>query len=56
MANTQINPPIVPAPVPKRTALDDLGQYTSDNEYEEPTQHYSEEEDDYMPENEPESD
>ena len=35
--NTQINSPIVPAPAPKRTALDDLAQYASDDEYEEPT-------------------
>ena len=37
MANTQINPPIVPAPASKRTDLDDLAQYASDDEYEEPT-------------------
>ena len=30
MVNTQINPPIVPAPAPKRNALDDLAQYASD--------------------------
>ena len=35
MGNTQINPPIVPAPAPKRNALDDLAQYASDDEYEE---------------------
>ena len=56
MVNTQINPPIVPAPAPKRTALDDLAQYASDDEYEEPTQQFEEEEEDILPKNEPEFD
>ena len=56
MVNPQINPPIVPAPAPKRTALDDLAQYASDDEYEEPTQQFEEEEEDILPKNEPEFD
>ena len=55
MVNTQINPPIVPAPAPKRTALDDLAQYASDDEYEEPTQQFEEDEEYFLPENEPNS-
>ena len=39
MGNTQINPPIVPAPAPKRNALGDLAQYASEDEYEEQTRH-----------------
>ena len=59
MANTQINPPIgVLAPAPKRTALDDLPQYAaSEDEYEEQTaQSFEQEEDDFTPENELETD
>ena len=57
MVNTQINPPIVPAPAPKRNALDDLAQYASEDEYEaELTQPFEQEEEDFTPENELETD
>ena len=56
MVNTQIHPPIIPTPGPKRNALDDLAQYASDDEYEEPTELFEEEEEDFLPENEPATD
>ena len=57
MGNTQINPPIVPAPAPKRNTLNDLAQYASEDEYEaELTQPFEQEEEDFTPENELETD